>query len=358
MAKASNHYVLILCGGSGPRLWPLSRVSHPKQFLKLFGNQSLIQETYSRYQKIVPTSHIFVVSNIKYKSEIIRHLPSLPKTNLIIEPEKKNTAMAIVYGCSVIYKINSQAIVTTAPADHFISNDSAFSKDLSSAITIASINDTIVTIGVKPTDPNPAFGYILPSSKTGNFYPITKFIEKPTITDAQIYIKKDAYWNSGIYTFSIPTLLQELKNTHLTYYSLFQELIDHPKSITKVFKKSENLSFDVAISEKSPHLSMIICHFQWSDVGQWLAIYLQLLKKNSFATINQDTQFIQLNSKNCLLSGLPHKLIGLVGVNNLAVIDTPDSLLICDLNDSFSVRELVGQIVTNPKLKNFFLKSL
>lgn len=347
MATTSNHYVLILCGGTGPRLWPLSRASNPKQFLSIFNKKSLLQETFSRYQKIVPTSHIFVVSNKRYKGLILKQLKDLPKKNLITEPQKKNTAMAIVYGTSIISHLNPQAIITTAPADHLITNDKKFISDMAKVVKLASLEKKIVTIGIKPSYPNPGFGYILPN---------LKFIEKPSVSDARIYIKRGALWNSGIYTFSIETLLQQLQQHQSTYYHHYLQLTTTPKSVNTIFQQSDNLAFDVAISEKTNSLACIPASFVWSDIGEWKSIWQQLKQNtHNIATIGDQTQFSEIRSKDCLLRSQPKKLIGLVGVSNLAIIDTPDALLVCNLDDSFSVRDLISQIVSNTKLKSYFL---
>jgi mannose-1-phosphate guanylyltransferase len=347
MATTSNHYVLILCGGTGPRLWPMSRASNPKQFLSLFSEKTLLQETFSRYQKIVPTSHIFIVSNARYKEIILKQLKNLPRQNLIVEPEKKNTAMAIIYGSALIHRLNPQAIITSAPADHLISKEAIFSQAINSAAKIALSGQKIVTIGIKPTYPNPSFGYILPDSR---------FVEKPSINDAQLYIKKGAFWNSGIYTFSLNTLEKELQSHQPKYYSLYQQLIKNPKSVNTIFKQSENLSFDVAISEKSNSLTSLPAKFIWSDIGEWKAIWEQLKKnQDGLATIGKNTSLTSIKSKDCLVYTQPKKIVGLVGAHNLAIIDTPDALLVCNLNDSFFVRDLITQIVSSPKLKNYFL---
>ncbi len=348
MAKTSNHYILILCGGSGPRLWPLSRASKPKQFLKIFGNQTLLQDTVIRFKKIVPSTNIYLITQQKYFTEVKKEIGRLiPHQNIITEPEKKNTAMAIVYGSSIIHQANPNAVITSTPSDHFIDDDRQFKKDISTAAYIAEHQAKIVAIGIRATSPNPAYGYFVPSSKT--------FIEKPNETTAVKLIKQKAYWNTGIYTFSYTTLVTELKEWQPKYFSLITQ-----KNIEKNYVHSPNLSFDVAISEKTKNLTFIPAKFSWSDIGQWKSIFQKLPKlENECSVINKATNYIQYNSRRCLISGSRQKLIGLVGVSNLAVIDTPDGLLICNIasEDSYHVRELVSQIVANPNLKKYFLST-
>lgn len=284
----------------------------------------------------------------------------VPPKNIIAEPQKKNTAMALLYGSAIVHQKNPEAVISAVPSDHFIKDLRSFKDDIRQAATVAAKQDKIVTIGIRPTYANPGFGYILPSTKSNGHYEVIKFIEKPTAVDAGILIRKDALWNSGIYTFTAARLFTEFSRHQKKYYSLYQKLItvlNQPSKILRLYKLAKNLSIDKAISEKSTSLAMIPAHFFWSDIGEWYSIWNQLTQKSDgTALINNQGTYISHNSKNCLIHGLDKKLIGLVGVNNLAVIDTPDSLLVCNLNDSYDVRDLVTKIVADPKLKNYFLK--
>lgn len=349
MAETSKHVIVILCGGTGPRLWPLSRATKPKQFLRIFGKKSLLQETYQRARKIVPTSQIFIVSNQRYRSEIKKHLPLLPGQNLILEPAKKNTAMALIYSTITIQKRFPHCVITSLPSDHYITDTDKFVKDIRKAAKHASEKSKIVTIGIKPTSPNPAYGYVL--SPSG-------FIEKPAPDVAEKLIKKGAMWNSGIYSFTPELLQSEINHYQKEYSRLWDKMITNPESVSKIYQLSPELSIDVAISEKTKELFNFPASFGWSDVGEWKTIYEHLPQNNSFATIDPQTNLVQYNSKKCLVSASAKKVIGLVGVNNLAIIDTPDALLICNIayNDSYHVKDLVSQLVSNKKNSKYFLK--
>lgn len=354
-----NHYILIMCGGSGPRLWPLSRATRPKQFLQLFGDNSLIKETYNRFKKFVPVKNIFFISHQKYLEELKQEFgKSVLSQNYISEPEKKNTAMAILYGASVIQKIDSSAVISAVPSDHFIKLGTNFQKDLNKAAKIASTTDNIVAIGIHPTYPNPGFGYILPSSTKGDFQTVNYFVEKPSVVDAQILIRKDALWNSGMYTFRPEVIIKELGIHQPDYRPIIDTLSKSSSTITarKVYKLSPTLAIDKAVSEKTKNLVIFKASFDWSDVGEWNAIWQHLQPRpDGLSLLNNHGNLVAVNSKNCLVYGYKKKLTGLVGLNNLAIIDTPDSLLVCNLHDSFSVRELVKKIVEDPKLKKYFL---
>ena len=361
MAESSiKHYIFVLCGGTGPRLWPLSRKNNPKQFLSFFGKDSILEETIKRSQRVVDTKNIYVVSNKNYLDKILKIAKDFDLTkNIIIEPEKKNTALAILYAATKIKQIDPNAIISTLPSDHYIKNIARFKQTLNKTKRVAQSTDTIVTIGIKPTGPNPSYGYIYPDKKIDDYYHVSQFIEKPKPKKAQRLIDKNSYWNSGIYTFSINTLLSEFEKLQPEYFAIFKNLeqnLNYPKKIEQIYKQSPDLAIDRAISEKSSKMTMIPATFDWSDIGEWKAIFLKSTKnKDNHAIIDSKTQFLSTNSQNCLISGTDKKLIGLVGVNNLAIIDTPDALLVCNLDSSFNVRDLVSLMVKNKKYETYFL---
>lgn len=355
-----KHYILILCGGTGPRLWPLSRKHNPKQFLSLFSKDSILEQTIKRAQRVVDIENIYIISTSNYLKKIIKIAQKFNLTkNIIIEPDKKNTAMAILYATTRIKQIDSNAIISTLPSDHYIKNISKFKQSINKTARIAWQTETIVTIGIKPTGPNPSYGYISTKKKNEDYYTVSKFIEKPNPKKALKLIEQGAYWNSGIYTFNISTLISEIEKLQPEYFEIFKKLeedLDYPKKIEKIYKQSPDLPIDRAISEKSSKMTMLPATFDWSDIGEWKAIFLNSnKKKDNLAILNSKTQFLSTNSQNCLISGTDEKLIGLVGVDNLAIIDTPDALLVCNLDSSFNVRDLVSLMVKHKKYKSYFL---
>jgi mannose-1-phosphate guanylyltransferase len=355
--KITSHYIVILCGGTGPRLWPLSRVDHPKQFLNIFSENSLLKDTFLRANRIVPSKNIFIVTNNKYLSLIKQNLKGLIEPqNILSEPQKKNTAMAILYACAVIRHKDTNATITTFPSDHFISQLNKFDHDIKNSYQLAQKN-SIITFGIKPNSPSPSFGYI----QTNINNKVTQFIEKPNVLLAQKLIKKNnCYWNSGIYTFKIDTLLNEFKLYSKAYLPLFDKLFEgyqHPRVVQKIYSLAPSLAIDVAVSEKSKNILLIPSTFNWNDIGEWKSIFQELPKSvNNIATLPKNVKFVEVNSKNCLISADSKKIIGLVDVNNLAIVDTPDALLICNIahEGSFHVRDLVTKIVQNLKFKHYF----
>lgn len=355
-----KHYILILCGGTGPRLWPLSRKHNPKQFLSLFSKDSILEQTIKRAQRTVDTENIYIVSTGNYLNKIIKIAQKFNLTkNIIIEPDKKNTALAILYATTRIKQIDPNAIISTLPSDHYIKNILRFKQSLNKAKRVAWQTGTIVTIGIKATGPNPSYGYISTKKKIEDYYTVSKFIEKPNPKRAQKLIEQGSHWNSGIYTFNISTLISEFEKLQPEYFKIFKKLeqnLDYPKKISQIYKESPDLPIDRAISEKSSKMTMLPATFDWSDIGEWKAIFLNSNKtKDNLAILDSKTQFLSTNSQNCLISGTDEKLIGLVGVDNLAIIDTPDALLVCNLDSSFNVRDLVSLMVKHKKYKSYFL---
>ena len=215
-ANTSDLYVLILCGGSGPRLWPLSRADSPKQFLKLFGSQSVLTQTIVRATKITKKENIFLVTNHKYADQAKKETSGkiLPK-NILLEPSKKNTTMAIIYGTSVIKNVNPNAVIVCFPSNHLIRNTKLFKTDILSAAKLARSTNSLVAIGTKPQNPNPSYGYLVPKEYKKGIITVSKFVEKPDFVQAQKLISQNTFWNSGIYIFSVNTIVQELSLIHI-----------------------------------------------------------------------------------------------------------------------------------------------
>lgn len=333
MATTPKQIFVILCGGTGPRLWPLSTTSHPKQLLPILSDVSLLEQTIVRLTKVTQAENIYIVTsnkNIDSIQNIAKKHISL--NNIFIEPDKKNTAIAIFYTLTQLSSLDNNDVVTFLPSDHYISPINKFKSDLQKAGILAYENSSIVTIGIHPTFPNPSFGYILKNNK---------FIEKPNKIQALKYIINSALWNSGIYTATIKTYLCE-----------FDKYFPKPN-----YKNSKPISFDYAISQKSNKIEHFKASFDWSDIGEWGSILaLSKQDKQHNASVNKNTKYITYDSQHCLLSSQdPNKLIGVVGLNNISIIDTPNALLVTSNEKCSHVRDLVTLIVGNPKLKNYFV---
>lgn len=354
---SSNHYLVILCGGTGPRLWPLSTATKPKQFLAIGSSATLLEQTVNRARKIVSPSHIYIVTNLRYRRQVTALKLRLPPSNILYEPEKRNTLLAIIYATAIINRRHPHAIITTFPADHFIQKNLHFKRDIQKATKLAAASGSFVLIGIKPTWPNPSFGYLRLKKTLPGIYTVAKFKEKPSSVLAKKYLATNHYyWNSGIYSFSSAALGTALQLYQPQFYQALLQLTHSSLNLKKIYQSLPAFAFDYAISEKSQNLVALKASFDWSDVGEWGSIFTALARNHKMVNLNPSAPHLEIASKNCLIYGQKNKLISLIGVNNLAIIDTPRGLLVCRLDQASHVRDLVATMVADNQLQDFFLK--
>ena len=268
---------IILAGGSGSRLWPLSRDMYPKQLLNLDDNTSLLQQTFLRLNKFIKASDIVTITNIKHQSDVKLQLNQIDNSNIVIgEPLGKNTAPAIA--CAIEYfrqQNNSDDIVIILPSDHLIKNTTAFEKTVESAKPLADMG-YIVTFGIKPTYPETGYGYIKTLEPLQDGYKVEKFVEKPDLETAEKYlISGDYYWNGGIFMGKISTFLDEFQkytpeifaNLNKLDFSI-QNKIDY-----SIYESMPSISIDYAIMEKSDKIALVPLQSDWNDLGSWQSLY-------------------------------------------------------------------------------------
>lgn len=320
-----NIYALILAGGSGTRLWPISRDYYPKQFLTLLGNQTLIQQTFLRLKIIIPIENIFISTNRIFIDEILLQLEELglQKENIIIQPADKNTGPAIIQASQVIYAKNKEATILTCPADHIIQPQTKFTATVKAGYSLAQ-NNFLVTFGIKPTEPNMGYGYIAieekQKEKLGAYtgYKVNKFIEKPSLEKAKTIIKQGSLWNSGIFMWKAQTILNEIKKLDEKIYKLTQ---DH-----NAYFQIEASPIDILVMEKSKNVWVIPLDFEWKDIGSWKALYDLLPKDANQNVLNKNVTAI--NCHNSLIFGLEGKTISAINVENMILVETQDTVFI------------------------------
>ncbi len=308
--------IIILAGGKGTRLWPMSRKTSPKQFLKL-NNKTLFKKTLERCLLLEKPENIFVSTNKDYSFLVQKEFKN---ANLIIEPFSKNTGPAILYALKKLNLKNNE-LVLVCPSDHFITPDSEFVKSINKAKEIAKSNH-IVTFGIKPTSPETGYGYI--KIKPDQFK-VEKFTEKPNLKTAQDFLNKgNYYWNSGIFLFPVNLIMQEFE-----------------KYAKDLLEKTESISIDKAVIEKSDKIAMLPATFNWSDVGSWNSFYKTQAKDKNNNTILGNT--ILHNTKDSLILG-NSRLVACVGLKNITVIETEDAVLVANKDDSEEVKQIVENL--------------
>ena len=344
---------VVLAGGVGTRLWPLSRNSFPKQFLKLTSNQSLLQETVIRTKEVIPFSNMVVVTNMKHKhlcEEQLGDIPLNASISYILEPTGRNTAPAIALAAKFIQShIDKQALMLILPSDHAISEVDNLKQSIIQSLKPAD-NGKLVVFGVKPSGPKTGFGYIQANKKGPKpFYNVERFIEKPTEEKAKKFLSSGKYfWNSGMFLMCPISYLCELKNYAP---NIFMQCVETYKASLYVkntftldhnsFSKCPSNSIDYAVMEKTLKAVMVPLNATWNDLGSWEAI-ANTHEKNSKGNVTIGN-VLEKDSNNCYLHS-EGKLISAVGLKNIVAISTQDAVLIANKNNLNSIKEVVNEL--------------
>ena len=366
MKKQTNNHVftLILAGGGGTRLWPKSRKKTPKQFLKLTGDKTMLQVTADRFSKITPWENILVISNKNYVDEVKAQLPQVPSQNILFEPEKKDTALAMLVGTVFAKTKDPQAIIINGASDHVVKDEEEFAKLMKAASKAAEDESKLIAVGITPTYPATGFGYIKVGQEVGkidrdvSLFKVDSFTEKPNLATAQAFISTGQYfWNANNYVWSADALLEAFKKYFRTDYDLVQPLLKIKKatkfqaSLDKIYQKAENISIDYAISEKVDNLYLIPGDFGWDDIGEWKVVY-DLGRKDLHGNVitadseNKQVKVLTIESRNNLVHN-DKRMIALLGVDELVIIDTPEILLVMPKSKSQNVKKIVQRLKTD-----------
>src|SRR3989338_2859931 len=343
MAKDKNLYAVILVGGSGTRFWPLSRRLLPKQFLNIHGEKSFFQQTLLRLRPKIDDRNILIVTNKAYTEMIRRQIKGfkIPAGNILPEPEGKNTAPAVCWAASVIHQRNPQAVMAVLPSDHLILNPKGFLSLLQEAVHLAK-TDHLVVFGIAPNRPETGYGYFKTHQvKAGknSYLKVIKFIEKPSLDRAMKFLQEgNYYWNSGMFVWKTEMILNEFKRYQPAIYDVLSG--KNLAKIKSVWKKLPSLSIDCAILEKSHQVAAVVAKdIGWSDVGSW-----QSLAEVSLLDLNKNIfkgDILDIGSKNTLVwSG--SRLVATIGLSDIIVVDTEDALLVCRMDQSQKVKDVVG----------------
>ncbi len=340
---------VILAGGTGTRLWPYSRVMTPKQFLNLGStHESLFQETCRRIDSIVSAENIFVVGSDQHENElkhqISQILPNFCDENLLIEPQSRNTAPAILWAIIQINKRRSKEPVVILASDHLIKNPKRFIEALKNAEELAN-SGYIVTFGICPEHPETGYGYIKAGDTIYKGFRVDEFVEKPDQNTAEYYFKSSKYfWNASIFMATTETWLNEFNNLVPELYSAFVNEkvnrvdLNESETIKGIYQSIKSESVDYALLEKSKKVAVLPVEIEWSDLGSWESIF-QISEKDSFQNAIRGN-VITLNTNNSLIFS-NKKLVTSIGVENLIIVETDDALLVCDMKRSQDVKKLV-----------------
>lgn len=334
-------YSVILCGGSGTRLWPLSRKNYPKQFLNLYSEHSLLQETYLRMRRLMPMERIYFMTNQDGYPNVLEQIHAIDRdfevSQVIIEPKSLNTAPAMA--CAIKYlhsekKASEDEPVLFLPSDHYIGNVESYLATVKTAFD--TVGDHIGTIGISATLPETGYGYIRKGEAKGEYFQVLQFCEKPEKSVAEEYLRSGEYvWNSGMYLMTVGTFLRETA-THAPEIS--EHLRGSWSDFIENFPKLENISFDYAVSEKSKEVIVYEGDFGWSDIGSF----------DSLAEISggtaAETRHIDIDSKNTFVHSAGDRLVATIGLEDVAIIETADALLVYRRGRAEEVKKIVEKL--------------
>ncbi len=344
-------YAIILAGGKGRRLWPVSRKNLPKQFIDFFGcGKTLLQQTYERMQKIMPKENILVVSHTAFEDILHEQLPELPHDNLILEPINRNTAPATLIALrSGIIPDDGDVIIV--PADQVVMNEDKFKDAINNATDYIDCFDHVLTMGVKPTRPEPGYGYLqmgefvspTPEHPNPTTHHVKSFTEKPERDFARMFMDSGEFlWNTGIYMAKANYITKQL-----TTIMGVDEDMD--------YSMSPNLSIDMAILEKMPEKVVMECSFGWADIGAWHGIYEAFCNADvDNVLVNKKSRLRTENSTHNVISLPDGKLAVISGLSGYIVAEKDNVLLICQKEDSSAmVRRLLGKIENEEGMEDY-----
>ncbi|MPS47923.1 mannose-1-phosphate guanylyltransferase/mannose-6-phosphate isomerase [Methylobacillus sp.] len=339
-----DRYAVMLCGGSGTRLWPLSRALRPKQLLALNGKQTLLQQTALRLARHVPAKHLVTVTHDDHKFEVKGQLAEvLPEAvnGVMAEPYARNTLPAIAWAVSRIHLQSPNAVVGVFPSDHSIDNEDAFHRAWLAAEKGADLG-YLTLLGVSPTEPATGYGYIQPADarigqENGHaIYEVARFVEKPDRADAEAFLTQGYLWNSGMFVFRADVFMQLLTEHQPEIAESINKL--DSSNIPEEYSKLPNISMDYGLAEKARQVAVVPVDMAWSDLGSWDSIY-QRNDKNRDNNVCQG-DVLALDTQDSLLWNT-HGLLATLGVSNLAIIQTADATLICDRGRTEDIKQLV-----------------
>jgi len=349
-----DYYALILAGGSGSRFWPLSRHRRPKQLLRFFDEETLIEKTLKRLEGLLPPENILILTNSEQVDEVRKVVTTIPKENILAEPAKRDTAPAVALGIGWVARKNPNAAMAILPSDHLIQDEDAYRKTLGDALAMAAGSPSLFTIGIKPTWPCPSYGYVergdawTPDNIETDLdvFEVKRFREKPAPELAEQYLEAGNFtWNAGMFIWSIPAVTAELERHCPELASFIGDIQKQPDMhavIEEQFPTLPKTSIDYALMEKAAQVCNIEANFDWDDVGGWPSVAKYLDQDNDGNSVKAEISTLEADG-NIVYSDTDQK-IALLGVRDLIVVQTGDALLVAHKDHADQIKKLVERV--------------
>jgi mannose-1-phosphate guanylyltransferase len=356
----TNFYALVLAGGGGTRLWPMSRREKPKQMQPLIGERTMFKTSIKRLAPLFLPEQVFVSTARNYVEDLQTEVPDIPAQNYIVEPSARNNAAAVGLAMTVIHARDPDAVIAMLTSDHHIGRVDKFRQVLHTAGEIAR-EGKIVTLGIAPDHPSTGFGYIQQGQHLGEkngfeYYRAERFTEKPDVVRATQFIASGKYsWNSGMFIWTAERALSEFQQQQPAMYDLFQQLRpaidtdDYSDVLNRIWDDMPRLSIDYAVMEDASDMVVIPVEIGWNDVGTWSSLY-DVLPQDKFGNCGKDDAFdnrVVLDTRDTMI--YTDKLAVAIGVDNIIVVETDDVIMVCHKDRAQDVREIVKYLRENGK---------
>lgn len=346
-----NNYCIIMAGGVGSRFWPFSRNNRPKQFLDFFGTgRSLLQMTFDRVRHLVPAENILIVSNVIYKELILEQLPEINASQILLEPNRRNTAPCIAYAVNRINAMTDKANIIVAPSDHLIMKELDFLDTIKTGLDFVEHNDCMLTLGIKPSRPETGYGYIQIAEGETPLRRVKTFTEKPNADLAQIFYETgEFYWNSGIFLWNLQTITKafdELLPEVSSKFNAGKEFFNTDKEqafIDEMYPSCPNISIDYGIMEKAANVHVLCSDFGWTDLGTWGSLY-EMSPKDEHENVTLKCKTAFYESENNIVVLPSEKLAVIQDLKGYIVAESDNVLLICKLEDEQRIRQFVNDM--------------
>lgn len=349
----TNYYCIILAGGIGMRLWPVSRQHTPKQFIDLLGTgETLLQSTYRRYSQFISPDNILVVTNKEWTHLVRQQLPGLPERNILGEPIRRNTVPPVFWACVEAVRRNPDAVTIITPSDQNITNrePGLFEREMLAGLEYVSTHQRLLTIGVRPTRPERAFGYIQMAEKVcNNIYSVQSFAEKPEDQFSQMFYESGEFlWNTGIFLWQARVLLHEMHGKSGDFTPMVDDAVarycagsDIANAVSEAYSMLPNMTIEKTLFEHSSHVDVMLCHFGWADLGTWHSVYDYLPKDCANNVQVNQSRALFYDCRDCVVRMPEGHVAILQGLDNYVVVEQGNVLLVCRKEDQDAIRRFV-----------------